>query len=94
MLCGLILEERPHPEQGFRTCLGVVRLAKAFGAARVDAACLRALEIGAKSYGSVKSILDNRLDGQPASRPRRAPADDDQALPSEHANVRGSRYYH
>ena len=94
MLCELILEERPHPEQGFRSCMGVVRLAKPFGSARVDAACLRALEIGAKSYGSVKSILDNRLDGQPAPQRRRARGDDDQALPPAHANVRGSRYYH
>ncbi len=51
----LILEERSHPEQGFRACLGIVRLVKAFGAKRVDAAAARALDIGARTYGSVKS---------------------------------------
>ena len=73
ILCELILEERRHPEQGFRACLGIVRLAKSFGRERVEAACLRALEIGARSYGSVKSILDNKLDRQAGpSAPRTA----------------------
>ncbi|MBB5373030.1 transposase [Acidocella aromatica] len=44
-LCTRILEERAHPEQGFRACLGIVRLVKAFGRERVEAACARALEI-------------------------------------------------
>jgi len=83
----LILEERRHPEQGFRACLGIVRLAKSFGCERVEAACLRALEIGARSYGSVKSILDNKLDRQ--AGPKRA-ADGPAIL---HANIRGPRYY-
>ncbi|HTJ90076.1 MAG TPA: IS21 family transposase [Acidocella sp.] len=87
-LCALILEERSHPEQGFRACLGIVRLVKAFGQERVEAACARALEIGARTYGSVKSILDNNLDRQAA--PQRAA--DSPAL--EHRNIRGARYYH
>jgi transposase len=87
-LCALILEERSHPEQGFRACLGIVRLVKAFGQDRVEAACARALEIGARTYGSVKSILDNNLDRQAA--PQRAA--DSPAL--EHRNIRGARYYH
>ncbi len=86
-LCELILEERRHPEQGFRACLGIIRLAKSFGRERVEAACLRALEIGARSYGSVKSILDNKLDRQ--AGPKRA-ADGPAIL---HANIRGPRYY-
>jgi transposase len=94
MLCEMILAERPHPEQGFRTCLGVVRLVKPFGAARVEAACLRALEVGAKTYGSVKSILDNHLDGRPPARRRQAGSDDAQGLLPLHANIRGARYYH
>src|ERR1700676_4907499 len=61
-LCELILEHRPHPEQGFRACLGIVRLVKPFGTARVEAAATRALDIGAMTYGSVRSILDNNLD--------------------------------
>ena len=69
-LCELILEQRPHPEQGFRACLGIVRLVKAFGAQRVEAAATRALDIGARTYGSVRSILDNNLDRHAA--PQRA----------------------
>src|ERR1700738_2650100 len=57
-LCELILEHRPHPEQGFRSCLGILRLARAFGVARLEAAATRASEIGALTYGSVRSILD------------------------------------
>jgi transposase len=91
MLCRMILEHRPHPEQGFRACLGIVRLAKPFGAPRLEAACLRALEVGARTYGSVKSILDNRLDGQPVQRPQ---GPEDGVLTLTHPNIRGSRYYH
>jgi transposase len=87
LLCDLILEQRPHPEQGFRACLGIVRLTKLFGAARVEAAATRALEIGARTYGSVKSILDNNLDRQ--ASPQRA-ANDPAIL---HYNIRGARYY-
>ncbi len=91
MLCQLILEHRPHPEQGFRTCLGIVRLAKPFGPHRLEAACLRALQVGARNYGSVKSILDNRLDGQPV---RRVGGGEDAGLAIQHPNIRGSGYYH
>jgi transposase len=87
-LCDLILEERSHPEQGFRACLGIVRLVKPFGADRVEAAAARALDIGARTYGSVKSILDNNLDRHAA--PERA-ADSVTIL---HRNIRGPRYYH
>jgi transposase len=87
LLCDLILEQRPHPEQGFRACLGIVRLTRLFGAARVEAAATRALEIGARTYGSVKSILDNNLDRQ--ASPRRT-ANDPAIL---HSNIRGARYY-
>ena len=66
-----ILEARPHPEQGYRACLGIVRLVGSYGAARVEAAAERAIEIGAKTYGSVKSILDNELNRRSAqNRPR------------------------
>ena len=88
LLCQLILERRPHPEQGFRSCLGIVRLAKTFGPARLEAACLRALHLEALNYGSVKSILDRRLDGQPLHR-----RDDQDAVVQGHPNIRGPRYY-
>jgi transposase len=86
-LCELILESRPHPEQGFRACLGIVRLSGPYGAARLEAAAERALDIGARTYGSVKSILDNNLDRRPA--PKRAT----DAKPIQHPNIRGPRYY-
>jgi transposase len=67
LLCERILADRPHPEQGYRACLGIIRLVKAFERGRVNAACGRALEIGARTYGSVRSILDNHLDRPSAS---------------------------
>ena len=87
-LCELILERRPHPEQGFRSCLGIVRLVRPFGAERLEAAATRAIEIGTLTYGSVRSILDNKLDRQ-AAQPRPA-----EAVPVLHPNIRGPRYYH
>ena len=87
-LCEQILEARRHPEQGYRACLGIVRLVGSYGAARVEAAAERAIEIGARTYGSVKSILDARLDRRPA--PKR-PAE---TAPILHPNIRGPRYYH
>ena len=75
------------PEQGFRACLGIVRLAGPYGAERVETAAERAIEIGARTYGSVKSILDNKLDRRPAQK--RAT----DGTPILHANTRGPRYY-
>ena len=86
-LCELVLEHRPHPEQGFRTCLGIVRLARSYGGTRLEAAAERALEIGTRTYGSVKSILANNLDRHPA---RERPAEREPIL---HTNIRGPRYY-
>jgi transposase len=87
-LCELILERRPHPEQGFRACLGILRLVRPFGRDRVEAAATRAIEIGTLTYGSVRSILDHKLDRQTAQKP---PAD---SAPLLHPNIRGPRYYH
>jgi transposase len=87
-LAELILESRPHPEQGYRTCLGILRLARQYGADRLEAACDRGLDIGARSYGSIQSILKHGLDRRP---PR--PARQGELLPI-HPNIRGSRYYH
>lgn len=60
--CQTVMEARPHPEQGFRTCLGVLALEKTYGAARLDAACWRGLTIGARSVSSIRSILKTGLD--------------------------------
>ena len=86
-LCDLILEHRPHPEQGFRSCLGILRLARPFGTGRLEAAAAHAIEIGALTYGSVRSILDHKLDRHAAHQ---RPADGASIL---HPNIRGSRYY-
>ena len=86
-LCELVLEHKPHPEQGFRTCLGILRLVKPFGRKRLEAAATRAIEIGGYTYGSVKSILDNNLDRHPV---RQHTADGVAVL---HPNIRGPRYY-
>jgi transposase len=88
LLCERILADRPHPEQGYRACLGIIRLVKAFERERVNAACGRALEIGARTYGSVRSILDNHLDRSSSSS---SPASSE---PINHSNIRGPRYYH
>ena len=86
-LVDIILRERPHPEQGFRSCLGITRLAERYERQRVEAACGRALEIGTRSLQSVKSILQNHLDRK---RPEQA-ADGPAIL---HNNIRGRGYYH
>lgn len=83
-----ILESRPHPEQGYRACLGLLRLGKQYTPERLEAASFRALRSGAHSYRSVKSILEHGLD--------RVPLEDEQAtlaLPARHDNVRGADYY-
>lgn len=89
MLSEAILAERRHPEHGYRSCLGLFRLAKRFGNERVEAACGRALAVGARSYRHVESILKHGLDRAPMldNAPREAPS-------VAHENVRGSDYYH
>jgi transposase len=82
-----ILESRSHPEQGYRACLGIMRLGRRYGGDRLEAACKRALTVRAFSYRSVESILKNGLDrhplpDQPRLRPHRL-----------HENVRGPHYY-
>lgn len=83
-----ILRRRPHPEQGYRSCLGLIRLSKTFDKARVEAACARALRVGTYSQRSVHAILSSGLDREPDTR-----AVEERPLP-EHANVRGPSYYH
>jgi hypothetical protein len=81
--------EPAAPGAGLRACLGILRLVRSYGRERLEAACARGLEIGARSYGSVQSILQHGLD-------RRAPSANSHTgeLPLLHSNIRGSRYYH
>jgi transposase len=82
-----ILESRPHPEQGYRSCLGLLRLAKQYGPERLNAACARAA--GARSYRHVVGILKHGLDRQPLL------IDGAESAPAiVHDNVRGPAYYH
>lgn len=86
-LVDVILRERKHPAQGFRACLGILNLAKGHGTAALDAACERALEINARTYSSVRSILANNL-----HRKRPEQTEDGPAI--THANIRGADYFH
>jgi transposase len=86
-LVEIILRERTHPEQGFRACVGILRLAKTYGRERLEVACARALEIGARSYSSVNSILKNNLDRRRSAMPADGPA-------IAHDNIRGPTYFH
>jgi transposase len=81
-----ILNERPHPEMGYRSCLGILRLEKRFGGMRLEAACQRAHLVGARSYQPVKAILSNGLDQAELEQ------DEERALPV-HENIRGSEYF-
>ena len=60
-----ILSSRKHPQQAYRSCLGILRLGKAYGDHRLEAACQRALVLGSHRYKSIESILKNRLDEKP-----------------------------
>lgn len=83
-----ILTSRAYPQQGFRSCLGIMRLGGRYGDDRLEAACRRAMAIGACSYKSIESILKHDLDRQPLPEtPRFASAID-------HVNIRGPKYYH
>jgi transposase len=86
VLIDVILRSRPHPEQGFRSCIAILRLVKRYGAERVEAACARALVLGTRSYSSVAAILKNRREHAPA-----APAEPSLLI---HENICGPGYYH
>jgi len=82
-----VMEVRDHPQQGFRSCLGIMRLAKDYPVARMEAAAQRALHYGLLSYKGLKRILESGLDG--------VSTEDEPDLPPAppHANVRGEEYY-
>lgn len=84
-----ILADRPHPEMGYRSCLGILRLARRDGEVRLEAACARAMAAGARSYRHVDSILKKGLDRLPPLEPV---TPTQEVLPL-HENIRGSDYY-
>src|ERR1700691_3942929 len=65
-LVEIILRSRPHPEQGFRSCIGILGLRKQYGVERLEAACGRALALGTRSYSSVAAILKNKQESKTA----------------------------
>lgn len=82
-----IMASRPHPEQGYRSCLGIIRLADRYSPKRLEAACKRSLAIKSYSYKSVKSILKTGLDQVPLKEEISEPG-------PTHRNIRGPEYYH
>ena len=84
-----IIESKSHPEQGYRACLGIMRLSRDHGTQRVEDACRRALAFNICSYQSIKSILKTKLDREPL------PGDEKPAplIVQKHENVRGEAYY-
>lgn len=87
LLTETLLAQRAHPQQAYRSLLGILRLAKVHGEARLEAACARALHFNTLSYRSLESILKNGLDHRPLT-----PRNDDTA-PVRHPNIRGAEYY-
>jgi hypothetical protein len=85
MLMEAIMEHREHPEHGYRSCLGLIRLSKLYPPERVEQACLRALDLKAYNYKSVKSLLERGLE-------KMTPEAKQKIIPL-HSNVRGKSYY-
>ncbi len=83
-----ILERRPHPEQGYRSCLGLMNLAKQYSPQRLEAAASRAVSVGAYSWKSAKNILSRGLERAPV-----APSAEQGALVLFHEHLRGPDYY-
>ncbi|MGH8142824.1 MAG: hypothetical protein ACREU2_09940, partial [Steroidobacteraceae bacterium] len=85
------LDHRPHPEQGYRACLGLLNLSRTYGEERLEAACRRALTIGSPTGGRIKAILKANLD----QHPDLFPAADTAAVTTSrtHGNVRGAGYF-
>ncbi len=81
-----IMHARKHPEQGYRSCLGILRLSKNYGSQRLESACQRAVEYGEFRYKYIRTILEKGLDKQNAELPNTQP-------PANHRNVRGGTYF-
>lgn len=84
-----IIESKQHPEQGYRACLGIMRLSRDYGTRRLNAACERALRFNTCSYRSIKSILKTGLDKETLP----GTAEISPVLLRKHENIRGESYY-
>jgi transposase len=88
---GVLLAEKPHPEHGYRSCLGLMRLGKRYGSERMEAACNRALIVGARTSRNVAAILEAGLDRLPPPAPKEQ---EKESKPIVHGNIRGPGHYH
>ncbi|MCG6535800.1 MAG: IS21 family transposase, partial [Syntrophales bacterium LBB04] len=82
-----IMESRQHPEQGFRACMGIMRLGKRYSPQRLESACERAVSIKSYSYKSVESILKKGLDKLSVQ------SEQIEKEPIDHSNIRGKEYF-
>jgi transposase len=82
-----IMESRLHPEQGFRACMGIMRLGKRYSPQRLENACARAVAIKSYSYKSVESILKKGLDKLLLQ------SEQTEKEPIDHNNIRGKEYF-
>jgi len=94
-----VLSSRQHPQQGYRSCLGILRLGKGYGEQRLERACQRALTYSTCTYKSVESILKNRMDQRPLEgegeeSEGRESGQQELPIPDDHDNIRGAHYYH
>jgi transposase len=80
------MHSRQHPVQGYRSCLGIIRLAKVYSNARLESACARGRKIGARSYTSIASILKNNID-------QKTEKEVPKGVNITHENIRGSAYF-
>jgi transposase len=101
LLVKKIIEQRAHPEQGFRSALGIIRLEKKYGKERLNAACQRAVELGVLRYSFVNEMLKNKMDfANRKTDTSPMPASFDPITSEEQLsllgeeNIRGSGYYH
>jgi transposase len=84
----VVMKSRVHPQQGFRSCMGIISLGKEYTQERLEAACSRALAIGSPSYKSIQAILKKGLDRLPLQK--EVPQ---QTSFINHSNIRGPQYY-
>ena len=82
-----LLRRRPHPEQGYRACLGIMRLGRRYGADRLEAASVRAAALGSYAYRTITNILRSAQDQLPLEVP------EEPSTTPPHANIRGATYY-
>ena len=85
-VCQMIMQQKEHPELGYRSCLGVINLGKKYSSERLENACSRAIHIGGISFKSIKSILSNGLDARSVQQELNF-------IEIKHENIRGSDYY-